>query len=501
MSTSTSATIRYQPETAFNPSIIDSFKAYDIRGELGVNLNEAIAYRIGRAFAQILFQRYGAAVEAHDNDMVNLKPVIVIGSDIRHSSEQLKQATVAGILDAGVNVIDLGMSGTEEVYFATSYYQALGGIEVTASHNPINYNGLKLVKEHSKPISADDGLAEIQALAESGKFTATNTLGKLQLLTDKSAYINHVMTFIDTDKLKPLKLVINSGNGSAGPVLDLLIEKLAQAGAPIEVIKLHHTPDGSFPNGIPNPMIEANRVATQQAVLENKADLGIAFDGDFDRCFLFDEHGEFIDGSYIVGMLAQAFLNKHQQQGQNESIVYDPRVIYNTEAVIKEHNGKAVISKSGHSFIKQVMRDSGAVYGGEMSAHHYFRDFFYCDSGMIPWLLTIELLSITGKTLSELVTGYIQAYPSSGELNFRLTTNDAPTIISAIEEKFSSENPTKSTLDGLSLNFGEWRFNLRASNTEPLIRLNIESRGDEELLAIKIREIQQWLAAQGAVPA
>ena len=494
---STSATIRYQPETAFNPIIIDSFKAYDIRGELGVNLNEAIAYRIGRAFAQILFQRYGAAVEAHDNDMVNLKPAIVIGSDIRHSSEQLKQATIAGILDAGVNVIDLGMSGTEEVYFATSYYQALGGIEVTASHNPINYNGLKLVKEHSKPISGDDGLAEIQALAEFGQFITKNRSGALQLLTDKSAYINHVMTFIDTDKLKPLKLVINSGNGSAGPVVDLLIENLAQAGAPIEVIKLHHTPDGSFPNGIPNPMIEANRVATQQAVLENKADLGIAFDGDFDRCFLFDEHGEFIDGSYIVGMLAQAFLNKYP----NESIVYDPRVIYNTEAVIKEHNGKAVISKSGHSFIKQVMRDSGAVYGGEMSAHHYFRDFFYCDSGMIPWLLTIELLSITGKTLSELVSGYIAAYPSSGELNFRLTTNGAPTIISAIEEKFSSENPTKSTLDGLSLNFGEWRFNLRASNTEPLIRLNIESRGNEELLAIKIREIQQWLAAQGAVPA
>ncbi len=494
---STSATIRYQPETAFNPIIIDSFKAYDIRGELGVNLNEAIAYRIGRAFAQILFQRYGAAVEAHDNDMVNLKPVIVIGSDIRHSSEQLKQATIAGILDAGVNVIDLGMSGTEEVYFATSHYQALGGIEVTASHNPINYNGLKLVKEHSKPISADDGLAEIQALAESGQFITKNRSGALQLLTDKSAYIDHVMTFIDTDKLKPLKLVINSGNGSAGPVVDLLIEKLAQAGAPIEVIKLHHTPNGSFPNGIPNPMIEANRVATQQAVLENKADLGIAFDGDFDRCFLFDEHGKFIDGSYVVGMLAQAFLNKYP----NEAIVYDPRVVYNTEAVIQDHNGKAVISKSGHSFIKQVMRDSGAVYGGEMSAHHYFRDFFYCDSGMIPWLLTIELLSITGKTLSELVTGYIQAYPSSGEQNFHLTTHDAPTIIQAIEEKFSPQRPTKSTLDGLSLNFGEWRFNLRASNTEPLIRLNIESRGDAALLATKIQEIQQWLSLQGAVPA
>ena len=494
---STSATTSYQPATEFNAITINSFKAYDIRGELGVNLDEDIAYRIGRAFAQILYQRYHAAIENKTNDMADLKPAIVIGSDIRHSSEQLKQATIKGIVDAGVDVIDLGMSGTEEVYFATSYYQALGGIEVTASHNPINYNGLKLVKEHSKPISADDGLAEIQALAESGQFTTDNQSGQLQLLTDKSAYIDHVMTFIDIDKLKPLKLVVNSGNGSAGPVVDLLINRLTQAGAPIEIITLHHTPDGSFPNGIPNPMIEANRLATQQAVLENKADLGIAFDGDFDRCFLFDENGVFIDGSYIVGMLAQAFLNKYP----NESIVYDPRVVYNTEAVIEAHNGNAVISKSGHSFIKQIMRDSGAVYGGEMSAHHYFRDFFYCDSGMIPWLLTIELLSITGKTLSELVTGYIQSYPSSGELNFRLTTHDAPTIISAIEEKFSIDSPNKSLLDGLSLNFGEWRFNLRASNTEPLIRLNIESRGDHSLLASKTQEIQQWLAVQGAVPA
>ena len=494
---STSVTNGYQPATEFDPIIIDSFKAYDIRGELGVNLDEDIAYRIGRAFAQILYQRYRTAAEDKTSDMANLKPAIVIGSDIRHSSEQLKQAAIQGMIDAGVNVIDLGMTGTEEVYFATTHYQALGGIEVTASHNPINYNGLKLVKEHSKPISADDGLAEIQALAESGQFNNDNQLGTLQLLTDKDAYIDHVMSFIDTDKLKPLKLVINSGNGSAGPIVDLLIDKLAQASAPIEVITLHHIPDGSFPNGIPNPMIEANRVVTQQAVLDNKADLGIAFDGDFDRCFLFDENGAFIDGSYIVGMLAQAFLNKYE----NEAIVYDPRVIYNTEAVINEHNGKAVISKSGHSFIKQVMRDSGAVYGGEMSAHHYFRDFFYCDSGMIPWLLTIELLSITGKTLSELVTGYIHAYPSSGERNFRLTTQDAPTIIRAIEEKFSAQNPTKSTLDGLSLNFGEWRFNLRASNTEPLIRLNIESRGDESLLAAKTEDIQQWLAVQGAVPA
>lgn len=497
MSDNKTTEVSYKPAQAeFAPIVIESFKAYDIRGELGVTLNESIAYRIGRAFAQILFQRYNGA-NGVDSELRELKPTIVIGSDIRHSSEPLKQATIAGITDAGVDVIDLGMTGTEEVYFATSYYCALGGIEVTASHNPINYNGLKLVKEYSKPISADDGLAEIQQLAESGAFTTNNSVGLRQLVEAKGAYINHVMGFVDTGKLQPLKLVINSGNGSAGPVVDLLIDKLAQAGAPIEVITLHHNPDGSFPNGIPNPMILANREATQQAIIDHKADLGIAFDGDFDRCFLFDETGSFVDGSYIVGMLAQAFLNKYP----NESIVYDPRVIYNTEAVVKEHNGTAVISKSGHSFIKQIMRESGAVYGGEMSAHHYFRDFFYCDSGMIPWLLTIELLSTTGNTLSELVTGYIAAYPSSGELNFRLTTHNAPTIIKDIEDKFANEHPNKSTLDGLSLDFGQWRFNLRASNTEPLIRLNIETQGDDKLLAAKTQEIQQWLSLQGAVPA
>ncbi len=482
----------YTAATKFTPMTIDSFKAYDVRGELGVSLDDAIAYRIGRAFAQILSQ-----TAKSNNELQTLKPAIVIGSDIRKSSEQLKQATIAGIRDAGIDVIDLGMTGTEEVYFATSHYQVLGGIEVTASHNPINYNGLKLVKEHSKPISADDGLNEIQVLAESGQFATIAVKGRLQLLTDKSAYIDHVIGFVNMDKLKPLKIVINSGNGSAGPVVDLLVDKLTQANAPIDVIKLHHEPDGSFPNGIPNPMILANRESTRQAVIQNKADLGIAFDGDFDRCFLFDETGQFIDGSYVVGMLAQAFLNKYP----NESIVYDPRVLYNTEAVISEHNGTAVISKSGHSFIKQVMRESGAIYGGEMSAHHYFRDFCYCDSGMIPWLLTIELLSITGKTLSELVTGYISAYPSSGELNFHLSSTDAGTIIKGIEDKFSLEQPNKDTLDGLSLDFGEWRFNLRASNTEPLIRLNIETRGDEQLLASKTQDIQQWLATQGAIPA
>lgn len=476
--------------TSYPHKPITSFKAYDIRGELGVNLDEDIAYRIGRAFAQILSsQRKNNGISDDVNNC------IVIGADIRDSSETLKQSAIQGIIDAGVDVIDLGMTGTEEVYFATSHYEALGGIEVTASHNPINYNGLKLVREGSRPISADSGLADIQKLAENGNFSEQTIIGQVAQKLDKTAYVDHLMRFINTDKLLPLKVVINSGNGSAGPTIDLLEQRLKQKNAPIEIIKLHHTPDGSFPNGIPNPMILANRDSTKQAVIEHQADMGIAFDGDFDRCFLFDARGEFVEGSYIVGMLAQAFLQKNT----GASIVYDPRVIYNTEAIVAESGGKAVISKSGHSFIKQVMRESGAIYGGEMSAHHYFRDFFYCDSGMIPWLLTIELLSTTGKSLGQLVDERISAYPSSGEINFKLTTVGSDEILNAIDTHYQSQNPEKNTLDGLSLDFGQWRFNIRASNTEPLIRLNIETKGDEVLLEDKIAEIKAWLNGQGAV--
>ncbi len=466
--------------TTFNPITISCFKAYDVRGELDVNLDNAIAYRIGRAFAQYLN-------DGKDN------PVIVVGSDIRPSSESLKQSVIDGITDAGVDVIDLGMVGTEEVYFATSYHNAIGGIEVTASHNPINYNGLKMVRENSRPISGDTGLADIRAIAERGEFVVADK-GKVTLNTDKTAYIDKLMSFTDTAKFTPKKIVVNSGNGSAGPVVDELQKRL---GDNIELIKVHHVPDGSFPNGIPNPMIIANQKVTSEAVIAHGADFGVAFDGDFDRCFLFDEHGQFIEGSYIVGMLTEVFLKKHQ----GESIVYDPRVIYNTENVIAQNDGKPAISKSGHSFIKQVMRETGAIYGGEMSAHHYFRDFAYCDSGMIVWLLVIELLSVTGKTLSELVNGYINDFPSSGELNFRLGQKTANEIGELLEQKYHALNPTKNTLDGLSLDFGSWRFNLRSSNTEPLIRLNIETKGDKELLKERTDEILAVLDECGAASA
>ncbi|RKM31527.1 phosphomannomutase CpsG [Moraxella catarrhalis] len=464
----------------FSPITISCFKAYDVRGELGVTLDEPISYRIARAFAQIL-----------KTNNTTKRPTIVIGSDIRPSSHSLKLAAIEGITDAGVDVIDLGMVGTEEVYFATSHYQAIGGIEVTASHNPINYNGLKMVRENSRPISADTGLVEVRILAESGNFIQSKK-GNITQNTDKTAYIDKLMSFVDTAQFTPKKIVINSGNGSAGPVVDELERHL---GDDIELIKVHHTPDGSFPNGIPNPMIVANQQATSDAVIAHKADFGVAFDGDFDRCFLFDENGRFIDGSYVVGMLAAAFLQKYPKQ----TIVYDPRVIYNTQNVIKKMQGTPALSKSGHSFIKQVMRETQAIYGGEMSAHHYFKDFFYCDSGMIPWLLLIELLSVTGKSLAELVDDYIQDFPSSGERNFRLGKTDAATISQGLEQKYAHLNPKKNTLDGLSLDFGNWRFNLRSSNTEPLIRLNVEACGDATLLTQKTKEIIDHLQKQGAI--
>lgn len=470
---------------------ISCFKAYDIRGELNVNLDETIAYRIGRAFGQYL--------SANKPDSV--QNTIVVGCDIRQSSQSLKNRTIDGMLDAGVNVIDLGMTGTEEVYFATSFYQAMGGIEITASHNPISFNGMKLVREHSKPISSQTGLADIRKIAESGDFDECKK-GTLTQKFDKTAYINHLLSYIDLDNLsnlaKPLHIIINSGNGSSGPVIDLLIEKLKNTD--ICITTMHHTPDGTFPNGIPNPMIVANRKPTIDKVLADKVDLAIAFDGDFDRCFFFDENGRFIEGTYLVGVLAQAFLQKQP----NASIVYDPRNILNTEHIISQNAGKAVISQSGHSFIKDVMRQTQAVYGGEMSAHHYFKDFNYCDSGMITWLLVVELLAKSGKTLSMLVDEMIDNFPISGEINFRLNGVTAQDLLAKLSNEytqFDEKLATIDTLDGLSVNFDNWRFNMRASNTEPLVRLNVESRGDKDLLDNKTQAICDWIIAQGGVKA
>ena len=433
------------------------FKAYDIRGKLGTELNEEIAYKIGRAYGQIY------------------KPkTVVVGCDIRLSSEALKQATIHGLNDAGVNVLDLGMTGTEEVYFAAFHLDVQGGIEVTASHNPMDYNGMKLVRENARPISADTGLKEIQALAETNNFEEVSQKGTTQSYNILPEFVDHLLTYIEPTKIRPLKLVVNAGNGAAGHVIDAIEEKFKALNVPVEFIKIHHEADGTFPNGIPNPILIENRDSTRNAVLEHKADMGIAWDGDFDRCFLFDEKGQFIEGYYIVGLLAQAFLIK--QSG--EKIVHDPRLVWNTFDIVDEYKGVAVQSKSGHAFIKDVMRAHNAVYGGEMSAHHYFRDFAYCDSGMIPWLLTIALLSETGQSLSTLVENMIAKFPCSGEINFKVA--DTQTTIQKIFDFYADQNPQIDRTDGVSLDFGTWRFNVRASNTEPLLRLNIESRADRQ---------------------
>lgn len=438
------------------------FKAYDIRGKLGTELNEDIAYKVGRAYGQIYQPK-----------------TIVVGCDIRLSSEDLKQATIRGLNDAGVNVLDLGMTGTEEVYFGAFHLDVQGGIEITASHNPMDYNGMKLVRENARPIGADSGLKEIQALAESGDFVDVAQKGKIQSYNILPEFIAHLITYINPTKIRPLKLVVNAGNGAAGHVIDAIEAKFKALNVPIEFIKIHHEADGTFPNGIPNPILVENRDSTRNAVLEHGADMGIAWDGDFDRCFLFDEKGQFIEGYYIVGLLAQAFLLK--QSG--EKIVHDPRLVWNTFNVIEQYQGQAIQSKSGHSYIKEKMREHNAVYGGEMSAHHYFRDFSYCDSGMIPWLLAVSVLSETQQTLSSLVEDMIAKFPCSGEINFKVA--DTQATIQKIFDHYANQNPVIDYTDGVSLDFGAWRFNVRASNTEPLLRLNIESRADQNAMPMQ----------------
>ena len=448
------------------------FKAYDIRGKLGTELNEDIAYKIGRAYGQIYQPKS-----------------VIIGCDIRLSSEALKQATIKGLNDAGVNVLDLGMTGTEEVYFGAFHLDVQGGIEITASHNPMDYNGMKLVRENARPISADTGLKQIQALAETENFIEASKKGSTEKYNILPEFIEHLMTYIDPAKISPMKLVMNAGNGAAGHVVDAIEDKFKHLNVPIEFIKINNEADGTFPNGIPNPILIENRDSTRNAVIQHQADMGIAWDGDFDRCFLFDEKGQFIEGYYIVGLLAQAFLLK--QPG--EKVVHDPRLVWNTLDIVGQYQGIAVQSKSGHAFIKDVMREHNAVYGGEMSAHHYFRDFAYCDSGMIPWLLAVVVLSETKQSLSSLVEEMIAKFPCSGEINFKVA--DTQTTIQKIFDHYADQKPVIDYTDGVSLDFGVWRLNVRASNTEPLLRLNIESRRDQNPKSIQtyVDEVTQLI--------
>ncbi len=446
------------------------FKAYDIRGKLGEELNEEIAYRIGRAYGEYLKPRS-----------------VAVGGDVRLTSEALKLALAEGLMDAGSDVIDIGMSGTEEIYFAAFHLDVDGGIEVTASHNPLDYNGMKLVRRGARPVSGDSGLNEIQRLAEENRFSPVGRRGTLKRQSILGAYVDHLLGYVDLKALRPLKLVVNAGNGAAGHVIDEIEAAFAALQVPVEFIKIHHQPDGTFPNGIPNPLLPECRADTANAVRQHGADMGIAWDGDFDRCFLFDENGEFIEGYYIVGLLAEAFLKK--QPGAR--IIHDPRLTWNTIDVVTQAGGVPVQSKTGHAFIKERMRAEDAIYGGEMSAHHYFRDFGYCDSGMIPWLLVAELISTSGQSLASLVADRMAAWPCSGEINRRVA--DAPGLIARIRARYEPDALQVDETDGLSMEFDTWRFNLRTSNTEPLIRLNVESRHDPALMQERTCEILQIL--------
>jgi phosphomannomutase/phosphoglucomutase len=446
---------------------LNCFKAYDIRGRIPDELNEDLAYRIGNSTISLL----------------GPGPV-VLGHDVRLSSPTLKDALTSGINAAGRDVIDIGLCGTEEIYFQTPHLDAAGGIMVTASHNPMDYNGLKLVREGSRPISGDTGLFTIRDNVANGALSAVSKHGGLTKAFAKTAYIQHLLGYTDPSTLKPLKIVTNAGNGGAGLVIDQLAAHL-----PFEFIRVQHEPDGRFPNGIPNPLLPENRNATAEAVRAHGADFGIAWDGDFDRCFFFDADGRFIEGYYLVGLLAKALLSKHP----GDKVIHDPRLTWNTIQMVTQAGGIPVQSKTGHAFIKERMRAENAIYGGEMSAHHYFRDFAYCDSGMIPWLLIAGLVSKTGSPLAEMVEGPMRAFPCSGEINFRVT--DVQRSIEHVMAQYSGAHPLLDFTDGVSAEFAEWRFNLRSSNTEPLLRLNVESRQNPDLMHEKTAEIAGLLSA------
>ncbi len=440
---------------------ITCFKAYDVRGRIPDQLNEDIAYRIGQAYAAYIKPRE-----------------VVVGYDIRLSSQSLCAALTRGLNDAGVNVMNIGQCGTEEIYFATSFLNVDGGIVVTASHNPKDYNGIKFVRENSKPISGDTGLEEIRQLAQENLFDLAPVKGTNEQVDVKKDYIKHLLSYIDVANLKPMKVLCNAGNGGAGTIIDLLEPHL-----PVEFIKMFHEPDGNFPNGIPNPLLPENRQPTRDELLKTGSEIAIAWDGDFDRCFFFDEKGGFIEGYYIVGLLAEAFLQKFP----GSRIIHDPRLVWNTQGIVEANGGETVQCKSGHAFIKEKMREVDAVYGGEMSAHHYFRDFYYCDSGMVPWLLVLELICTTGKPLSQLVEECIAKFPASGEINREV--DDAKAVIENVLAQYKDGAVDIDYTDGVSVSFPDWRFNLRMSNTEPVIRLNVESRGDQSLMEARTEEI------------
>lgn len=463
---------------------LSCFKAYDIRGRVPDGLDAPLARALGQAVVEVLGARR-----------------VLLGRDARLSGPLLRGALAAGLTDAGAEVTDIGLCGTEEIYYAAANGPFDAGIMITGSHNPADENGFKLVRGGAVPVSGDSGLAalrdRVSGLLAAGVPSTAAGSPAVRESSFRPEYVRWLLDYSGASRAapapgrRPLRLVADAGNGCAGLVLGELAQRL-----PFEFVRLHMEPDGTFPNGVPNPLLPERRAATAAAVREAGADMGIAWDGDFDRCFLYDGDGNFIEGYYCIGLLAQELLRR----APGGKVVHDTRVYWNTREVVLAAGGRPVMGKTGHAFMKERMRAEDAVYGGEMSAHHYFRDFAYCDSGMLPWLLVAALLQRTGRPLAELVAERMAAYPCSGEINRRV--QDAPALMRRVREEYAPRALRGDDVDGVNLEFQDWRFNLRMSNTEPLLRLNVETRGDRALLEDRTAELLRLLDAEGGtVPA
>lgn len=431
----------------------DVFRAYDIRGVYPTDIDEEAYYRIAKAYVHLF------------------KPsTIVVGMDARSSSPPLKASLIKGFVDAGVDVVDIGEITTDMLYFAVGAYDYSGGVVVSASHNPKEYNGMKMVREKAAAISSETGLFDIRDALKAGK-DAEVTSGKKGTCTERDIlndYIDHVLRSVDKNSIKKFTLVANGNFGYVCRPAAKLAEDLG-----LDLITLNFEPDGTFPKGPPDPMLPGNRTETEALIKERNVAFGVAWDADADRAMFFNEKGEFISGAYVTALLADILLTKY---GSDNRIIFDPRVIWPTVDVCRRRGATPIVAKSGHAFMKDIMRREDALFAGEMSAHYYFRENFYCDNGMIPFLLVLEHLSTQDKPFSEIMAPYMAGHYMSGELNYRV--KDIKAVISKVQEKFRGEGQEDFT-DGFSLETPEWRFNIRGSNTEPLLRLNIEARKPE----------------------
>jgi phosphomannomutase len=436
------------------------FKAYDVRGVYPTELDEDGAYAIGHAYVEQFEPKK-----------------IAVGRDMRLSSPSMAASVIRGAADAGCDVLDLGLVGTEMVYFAVGELELDGGVMVTASHNPKNYTGMKIVRRGALPVGGESGLLEIRDRAMSlGDTSGGQTPGQVQEYDIWPAYVDRVLSFVDLSEIKPLRVVIDAANGMAGVMLPPVLERL-----PIEAVRYYFEPDGTFPNHEPNPLLPENRQFIIERTKAEGADFGVAFDGDADRCFFVDDTGEFVPGDFVTALFAESALAKNP----GAKIIYDVRASWAVPEMIERAGGVPLINRVGHAFIKQRMREEGAVFGGEVSGHYYFRDFSQADSGVVPFLLMLELVSRRGKKLSEILRPFRERYFITGELNTPVP--DVALKLQELKERFGPQGEV-SHLDGISVNGEDWHFNVRPSNTEPLLRLNLEARS-EELMEEKRDEV------------